>query len=76
MAEVEEILGDLNSLILVVGRSDVEASEIADIAKYLEKLGRTISIYTESYEIGQSLSHLSREILEHTVRFQELASDL
>ena len=76
MAEVEEILGDLNSLMLVIGRSDAEESEIADIASYLEKLARTVSIYTEAYEIGQSLSKLSREMTENSARFYELASDL
>jgi len=76
MAEVEEILGDLNSLMLVLGRSDVEESEIIDIATYLDKLGRTVSVYTESYKIGQALATLSRGITEHSARFQELASDL
>ena len=76
MAEVDETLGDLNSLMLVLGRSDVEASEVADIAAYLDKLGRTISIYTESYKIGQALSSLSRGITEHAEHFQELATDL
>jgi len=76
MSEVEETLNDLNSLMLVLARSDVEASEISDIAAYLDKLARTVSVYTESYRIGQSLATLSRNITENTVRFQELASDL
>jgi CheY-like chemotaxis protein len=76
MAEVEETLGDLNSLMLVLARSDVEESEISDIAAYLDKLGRTISVYTESYKIGRALSTLSRGIADNATRFQELASDL
>lgn len=76
MAEIEEVLNDLNSLMLVLGRSDVESSEISDIATYLEKLARTVSVYTESYKIGQALATLSRGITENAVRFEELASDL
>jgi len=76
MAEVEETLNDLNSLMLLVGRSDIQESELIDIATYLDKLSRTVSIYTESYAIGQALMGFSHDIRQNTQRFRELAADL
>jgi two-component system chemotaxis response regulator CheY len=74
--EVEELLDDLSSLMLMLGSSDLEASEIDQISNYLAELGKRLSIYTESYAIGRSLSNLSQEILTNSERFQDIASEL
>ena len=76
MSEVEECLGDLTSLMLIVGSSDLETSEVADIAQHLDKLGRTLSVYTESYIIGRSITTLSQTILSNADRFKEISADL
>jgi len=74
--EVEELLDDLSSLMLMLGSSDLEASEVDQISNYLAELGKRMSIYTESYAIGRALSNLSQEIVTHSTRFQEIASEL
>jgi len=74
--ETEELLDDLSSLMLMLGNSDLDASEIDQISNYLSELGKRMSIYTESYAIGRALSNLSQEILVHSARFQEIASEL
>jgi CheY-like chemotaxis protein len=76
LSEIEGLLDDLSSLMLMVGNSELEASEIDQISNYLAELGKRMSIYTESYAIGRALSNLSQEIFMHKTRFQEIASEL
>jgi hypothetical protein len=76
LSEIEGLLDDLSSLMLMVGNSELEASEIDQISNYLAELGKRLSIYTESYAIGRALSNLSQEIFMHKTRFQEIASEL
>jgi len=76
LAETEELLGDLSSIMLILGSSDIEPDEVSQIAYNLEKMGRGLSTYSESFQIGQSLINLSQSISEHADRFQEIAADL
>jgi len=76
MAETEELLSDISSLMLMLGSSNLEAAEIDQITNYLEKLGKQLGVYTESYVIGQALASLSREISAHSGRFLEIANEL
>ena len=76
LAEIEEQLGDLSSLMLMLGSSDIEPSEITQISHYLDRLGRGLSTYSESYSIGQALISLGQDISLNADRFQEIASDL
>jgi len=76
LAETEEQLGDLSSLMLMLGSSDIEASEVTQISHYLDRLGRGLSTYSESYAIGQTLISLGLDISSHSDRFQEIAADL
>ncbi len=74
--ETESLLDDLSSMMLMLGNSDLESSEIDQISNYLADLGKHMSIYTESYAIGRALSNLSQEIMMHKTRFHDIASDL
>ncbi len=76
LMETEELLGSLSSLMLMLGSSVVEPEDVVDISFYLEKMGKGLSIYNESYQIGQALIELSQSIADHTDRFQEIAGDL
>jgi hypothetical protein len=76
LSETESLLDDLSSLMLMLGSSNLDPSEIDQISHYLSELGKRMSIYTESYAIGRALSNLSQEILINKTRFQEIASDL
>lgn len=74
--ELEELLGDLSSLMLMLGNSDLEEAEIDHIVHYLQGLGKILGVYTESYAIGRSLANLAQEIALHKVRFHDIANDL
>lgn len=74
--ELEELLGDLSSLMLMLGNSDIEEAEIDHIVHYLQGLGKILGVYTESYAIGRSLANLAQEIAMHKVRFYDIANDL
>ncbi len=76
LSEAEDVLGDLSSLMLIIGSSEVQIDEVHTISVYLERLGRYLSIYSESYFIGMSLINLSQEIQAHDQRFLEIAQDL
>ena len=76
LEETETIIGDLSSLILMLGSSTLEEVEVSRIATLLDNAGRRLTVYTESYAIGQSLTSLSQNISSHTDRFQEIANDL
>ncbi len=76
LLDMQEYLGDLSSLLLMIGNSALEESDIQQIAALLETLGRRLSMYTESYSIGMALLGLSSEINTHIDRFLEIANDL
>ena len=76
LCETEELLGDLSSLMLMLGNSDIQPTEVAQISQHLERLGRNLSTYSESYTIGQSLISLSQGVSSEAERFQEIAADL
>lgn len=76
LVEIKECLGDLNSLMLMLGKSSIEPFEVTEIARYLEKLGRILSLYVEASKISAALINLSRDIYENIDRFIEISSDL
>lgn len=76
LAETEDLLGDLSSLMLMLGNADLEAGEIDQITSYLQGLGKYLSVYTESYVIGRALTDLSNEIATHSSRFHDIANSL
>lgn len=76
LSETEEQLSELSSLMLILGGSDIEIHEISQIAQALERIGKNLAPYTESYNIGQSLISLGQSISSNTDRFQEIAYDL
>ena len=76
LLDMEEHLGDLSSLMLMLGSSRIEGNDIQQIAALLDTLGKRLTIYTESYPIGNSLSNLSTEIFSNIERFKEIEKDL
>lgn len=69
LEEIRGYISRLNSLLLVVGSGDLQAEEVEEIALYLERIGKVASIYSQSYSIGQALSHLSEDIRSHAAEF-------
>lgn len=76
LLDMQEHLGDLSSLMLMLGSSRIEEKDIQLIAALLDALGKRLTIYTESFPIGRSLSDLSSEIFAHIERFKEIEKDL
>jgi CheY-like chemotaxis protein len=67
---VETYIGKLDSLFLLVGSSDISEDEVTEIFTYLERIGRVLRTYTESYDMGQSLNDLSADIANHIEDFR------
>jgi len=61
---------------MVVGRSDIEESEVHDISIYLGKIAKYLTLYSESYNIGQSLQEFSQNIADHIGEFQSMSADI
>ncbi|MDF1881112.1 hypothetical protein JHD50_07310 [Sulfurimonas sp. MAG313] len=76
LEDVKELLGELTSVMLILGSSEIDPSEVGQIAQYLKALSRSLGSYTESYAISVALSSLSDGINENSQRFQEIAKDL
>jgi two-component system chemotaxis response regulator CheY len=71
LEEVEIYLSKLNSLLLLVGNSDLEDDDIVEIYTYLERIAKILTVYSESYVIGQSLLELSDTIASSMDMFRE-----
>lgn len=76
LEEIRGYLARLNSLLLVVGSGDIQNDEVEEIALYLDRAGKTASIYPQSYPIGQALSLLSEDIRTHMPQFIEKSGSL
>ncbi len=76
LLDMNEHLGDLSSLMLMLGSSRIEEDDIRQIAALLDALGRRMTVYTQSYPIGNSLSNLSAEIFAHIEHFKEIEEEL
>ncbi len=76
LLDMNELLGDLSSLMLMLGASPIEVEDIQQIGALLDALGRKLTIYTESFPIGKSLSDLSIEIFTNIDRFKEIENEL
>lgn len=74
--EVEDYIGKLDSLLLLVGQSEVSKDEIVEIFTYLERIGRMMTSYSESYNIGQALRTMATDISTHEEEFLASASAL
>ncbi|MDD4854443.1 MAG: response regulator [Sulfuricurvum sp.] len=73
--DLEEYIGKLNSLMMVVG-SDIEHHEIDEISNNLQHISRISSGYTDSYKIGQALSKMGISIGSHSESFMAKSNDL
>jgi len=76
LSETEEQLAELSSLMLISGGSGIDRTEVIQISQSLERIGKNMSPYTESYAIGQALISLGQGVSTHADRFQEIAGDL
>ena len=68
MEDLQEYVGKLNTLMLVVG-GEIEEQEVEEIADSLQRISQIASGYTESYAMSQSLAGLGRAIATHKGAF-------
>jgi len=68
--ELETYVNKLSSLLLMVGNSALEDDEIVDIYTLLDRMAKTMTIYSESYDIGQALQSLSNDINTYSAEFK------
>ena len=74
--DLQEYVGKLNSLMLIVGSGDIEEEEIIEIYTFLEKIASIIATYSEIYTISQALSSLSYEMSTHVQEFMKYSQEL
>lgn len=74
--ELENYANKLSSLLLMVGNSSLEDDEITDIYTLLDHMAKTLTIYSESYIIGQALQNLSHDINAYLAEFKAQSTAL
>lgn len=75
LEEMEQYIGQLSSLLLVVAGS-ISDEEIAEIYTTLDRIAKILNIYSETYNIGQALQQLSDDISSYSAVFKEQAANL
>lgn len=76
LEDIKENLSRLNTLLLMVGSGDIRPEEVDEIAYYLERIGKTASIYSESYAIARALGLLASTIKNNLQSFIDKSSSL
>ncbi len=76
IVELEEIAGEMRSLIMLVGSSNINENDIEQLSHFIDKFGTVISLYSQTYAISSALKALANDILENSDRFQEKAADI
>lgn len=76
LENIDDHLSRLHSLLLMVGSGDISFHEVEEIAYYLDRIGRSASMYSESYPIARALSSLSAAITNNIQIFIDKSSSL
>jgi len=76
LEELDDRIGQLSSMLLQVGSSAPSEEEAREIADLLDKIGRTLTGYTETFTIGQALQGFSQDIIGNIETFLEQAKAL
>ena len=76
LTDIQDYLGRLNTLLLIVGSGDIHTEEAEEIALYLERVGKIALIYSQSYPIGHALNILSEDIRSHLQGFIDKSASL
>jgi|GEM_PF-560020 len=76
LENIKDNLARLNTLLLIVGSGDVRSEEVEEIAYYLERIGKSASIYSESYAIARALGALAATINSNIQAFIDKSSSL
>jgi len=74
LEELDDRVGQLGSMLLHIGSSSPDEDEARSIADLLDKIGRTLTGYSETFVIGQALQGFSVDIIANIEKFLERAS--
>lgn len=74
--ELETYVHKLSSLLLMVGNSALEDEEIVNIYTLLDRMAKTMTVYSESYDIGQALQTLANDIHSYSDAFKKQSAAL
>lgn len=74
--EFEMYANKLSSLLLMVGSSELQEDEISEISTLLDQMAKTLTMYSESYDIGQAMQNLSHDIDANAQEFKAQSSAL
>ncbi len=75
LIDLQEYVGKLNSLMLIVG-GEIEQHEVEEISANLQQISKIATGYTDSYPIGQALAGMGHAIMAHSELFMAKAYDL
>lgn len=76
LEELESIAHELQSMMMLVGSSRLEDSEVIQIANYIAGFSKILTTYNETYAISSALSTLSKDIEENVATFQEKSKEI
>jgi two-component system chemotaxis response regulator CheY len=76
LEEIRLYIGKLDSLFLLVGKGELDPSEAEEIYTYIDRIGSMMTIYAETYNIGQALGTLASDIATHVNTFIEKSTML
>ena len=67
--DLKEFINKLNSVLLIVGSSDIEEHEVDEIIYSLASITKTLSSYADLYQVSSSLGKLSSDIALNKANF-------
>ncbi|HIP60449.1 MAG TPA: response regulator [Campylobacterales bacterium] len=76
ISEIEEIAGEMRSLISLVGSASIEDDDIELLSFHIQKFATVLSVYTQTYSISSAMKQLSSDIIENMAQFKAQAKDI
>ena len=67
--DLEEFISKLNSLLLVMGSSELESDEVTDLILAMGQIASALYSYNDFYNISVALNNLSKDIDSHRETF-------
>ncbi len=74
--ELESLAHELQSMMMLVGSSELEDEEVLEIASYISHFSKILTTYNETYAISTALTTLSGDITNNVETFKEKSKDI
>jgi len=69
--DLEEYVGKLSSVMLIVGGGGVTEEEVVEVYTHLDRIGSILATYSEVYPISKALGELSVDMSSHVQEFMD-----